>query len=426
MEIIGKGEFELGAVWVAHKVPEGYVSAHANQARITTFALDDPENVLYAPDVIDFARKIGLYPDNAPDEEFSFSDVYDAVTFDGARFCEARVWSFFGSIMGEEWADQYLDYALGQNLTNRMPLFVQPAEKVSLMDTMQYMRSHYEGTELDMNGLQFADVGAMTYSPYRAHPLTWESSVDPATGAKSATEKYGYLHERPIATPQTGWNFVAQSRRWMPRQLSGLLWFGTDDSGTTVRVPVYGAATAVPEAFAGRGPQDGVTTPMMKFDMQSAFYVFNLVANWAYSRWDLMYPEVLKAIQAKENKFFADINELDNKVLELLGDNAEEKMPEAIKMVTDYSVSAGNQLVREWADFFGELFVKYRDGYIVTPNSDAKACGCDAASAGYPDAWYDRIATENGAHFAVPAEEEGKLRDASLKPISKQQLLARR
>ncbi|CAE7843329.1 unnamed protein product, partial [Symbiodinium microadriaticum] len=307
-------------------------------ARITTFPLQDPENCLYSTDVISFARDIGLYPQDAANEDFSFSDVYDAVTFSGARyvcismyqsnladhpkdsfpffaivyyyntsFCDARVWSFFGDIMGKEWADQYEDYALGYNLTNRMPLWVKPPQKITLKDTMKHMRNHYEGTSLDMGGEEFSDVGAsFSYTPVRAHPLTWTS------GCKE------YLNERPIATQQTGWNFVAQSRKWMPAELSGLLWFGVDDSATTVRFPVYGSVKRVPAAFAGAGAQDGVTPPLMTFDMQSAFSVFNLVANWAYSRWDLMYPDVLARIEQYEDTFITMAEDMDVQALTVM------------------------------------------------------------------------------------------------------------
>lgn len=181
--------------------------------------------------------------------------------------------------MGEEWANQYLDYAQGYNLTNRMPLWVQPSKKVSLTDVFQHMRNHYENTPLDMTGHSFSDVGAsFGYNAQRTHPLTWEASTyeNPAVTSE-------YFHERPIGTPQTGWNFVAQSRRWMPRELASLLWFGVDDSSTTVRFPIYGSATSVPASFAGKGPQDGVTPPVLVFNFQSAFTVFNLVANCKYS-----------------------------------------------------------------------------------------------------------------------------------------------
>jgi dipeptidase len=254
MEIIGKGNYEKGAVWVAQRVPDGYICAHANQARIRTFALNDPENSLYSSDVISFARKIGVYPADARDEDFSFSDTYDAVTFEGARFCDARVWSVFSTVMGSDWSNQYLDYAQGKNLTNRMPLFVKPPNdaKISVVDVMDYMRSHYENTGLDMSGTLFPDVGAMIQSPYRAHPLTWSSTIEP-DGVTVGDTPIDYVHERPIGTPQTGWNSVAQSRKWMPREFAALLWFGVDDSSTTVRFPIYGSATRVPENFAGKG-----------------------------------------------------------------------------------------------------------------------------------------------------------------------------
>jgi dipeptidase len=174
LELIGKGRHAKGAVWVARKVPEGYVTGHANQARITTFPMDDPENCLYSPDVVSFARDIGLY--NGSDAEFSFSDIYDPVTFDGARFCEARVWSYFSHIMGQAWSDQYLNYAMGYNLTNRMPLWVKPAGKISPQDVMQGMRNHYEGTALDNAGTEFPDVGAESaHRPMRSGSLYWST-----------------------------------------------------------------------------------------------------------------------------------------------------------------------------------------------------------------------------------------------------------
>lgn len=423
MEIIGKGTYELGAVWVAMKVPDGYVSAHANQARITTFPLNDPTTCIYAKDTISFARKVGLYGDDQLDEDFSFSDVYDPVTFTGARFCEARVWSFFSSIMGEDWSNQYLDYALGYNLTNRMPLFVQPANKVSLADTMQYMRNHYENSALDMSGQVFTDVGAVYSStPVRTHPLTWTSSVNP-DGTTSSSSVNNYLNERPIATQQTGWNFVAQSRRWMPQELQGLLWFGVDDSSTTVRFPIYSSSTKVPEAFGGKGPQDGVVPSMMKFSMDSAFYAFNLVANWAYSRWDLMYPEIYDAIIEKETKYMELIHAIDADAIKIYNNKGSAS---AIEFVTDFAVDTGNKLVKDWAAFFGELFVKYRDGYQITADPSNTACGCSVANGAYPQAWLDRIVQDTGSHYYIPDEELASKAMNKRRSVSKLDILKRK
>jgi len=420
MEIIGKGEYELGAVWVAKKIPAGYVTAHANQARITTFPLDDPENCIYAPDTISFAQKNGFY--SGPDAEFSFSDTYNPLSFSGARFCEARVWSFFGNIMGEEWADQYLDYAMGYNLTNRMPLWVQPAAKLSLGQVFEHMRNHYEETELDMTGKQFPDVGASFGAmAQRSHPLTWTatSESDPAVSAD-------YLHERPIATPQTGWNFVGQSRRWMPSELRGLLWFGVDDSSTTVHFPIYGSATSVPEAYAGQGAQDGVTPPIMTFNFQSAFTVFNVVANWAYSRWDLIYPDVHAKILAVEADFQSSILSIDKEATEKYNT---EGAASAVAFVTEHSTNMGNTLVQQWGQFFGELFMKYRDGYVISSSSTSQSCGCAVANGDYSQDWYNRIAKESKDHYKIPAEQGvlkgGKDAEAA-RSRAKLALLARR
>lgn len=398
MEIIGKGEYELGAVWVARRLPDGAVSGHANQARITTFPLNDPENCLYSRDVISFARSRGFY--SGSDEAFSFSDVYDPVTFSGARFCDARVWSFFGAIMGEAWANTYLDYAQGFNLTNRMPLWVFPEAKLTAADVMEHMRNHYENTPLDMSGTEISDVGAMAFgAPYRWRPMTW-----------SASNGGSYLHERAIATQQTGWNFVAQSRANYPRELSGLLWFGVDDSSTCVHFPVYGSATRVSSAFGGAGAQDGVVPPMMTFDMGKAFPVFNLVANWAYSRWAVIYPELKAEIVHRERSFTLQLPAVEQKALQLYeaGDVAG-----AVEVLTAFSETAGDNLVKDWAAYFGYLFMRFRDGYVVEENPDSTSCGCTVNTASYGLKWYDRIVENTGDHYLVPED--------NLKTISKVQ-----
>jgi dipeptidase len=281
---------------------------------------------------------------------------------------------------------------------------------------MHHMRNHYENTPLAMDGSQFSDVGAIYASvPVRAHPLTWSS------GGKS------YLNERPIATQQTGWNFVAQSRSWMPTELSGLLWFGVDDSGATVRFPIYGSASQVPEAFAGKGAQDGVTPPVMKFSMDRAFDVFNLVANWVYSRWDLMYPDLMNRVNSIESEYFAQVEEMDKQASDVY---KKEGPKAAVDLVTKFSVDLGNDLLKRWVSFFGELFVKYRDGYVITESKDSPACGCSVANGAYPQNWYDRIALETGDHYLVPAEVStaATRRDlpAHLRPVDKHSILSKK
>ena len=314
--------------------------------------------------------------------------------------------------MGSDWSNQYLDYAQGYNLTNRMPLFVKPPSKVTASTVMELMRSHYENTPLDMTGTTFSDVGAsFSATPVRTHPLSWSTSKGGA-----------YFNERPIATQQTGWNFVAQSRRWMPRELSGLMWFGVDDSSTTVHLPVYGSASSVPQAFAAKGAQDGATPPMMTFDFHQAFHVFNLVANWAYSRWDLMYPEIHKTIITREAAYFNAVVEMDSQAVKVYDTQG---AAAAVDLVTNFSVQLGNQLVSDWAAYFGQLFVKYRDGYVVTPNSANNNCGCTVSNGPYSAAWYDRIALDTGDHYRVPtagAEAPG----GKLRSVSKRDLLARK
>jgi dipeptidase len=405
MEIIGKGSYEFGSVWVALKVPNGAVCAHANQARIQTFSLNDHENVLYASDTISFARKIGLFDASKPDDEFSFSDVYDPITFEGARYCEARVWSVFSAIMGKEWSDQYVDHALGLNITNRLPLFITPpnGQKISLSNVMEYMRSHYENTLLDMT----SDVGAgHAFAPFRFRPIEWSvNGID-------------YVNERPIGTQQTLDAFVAQVRsESIPRELAGVLWYSIDDSSTNVHLPIFGSATKIPKSYAG---QD-VSNCNYVFSFDDAYYVFNIVANWAYSRWNVVYPEVHNKIIEKESKFIDDLKVIDAKALKLY----HEKNPAtAVEYVTDYSVKAGNQLVKEWGSFFGELFIKYKDGFV--------ADACSYQEVGYSDTWYEKIVNETGdryLHIDYAAKNTNNgvdVNNKALKPVSKQQILKKR
>jgi dipeptidase len=379
MDLIGKGQGNKGAVWVARRIPDGYVSAHANQARITTFPLDEPENCIYAEDVISFAREQGYF--NGKDKNFSFSDTYAPVTFGGARFCEARVWSFFSKIT--DGMDKYLDYAKGENLENRMPLWVKPDSKLAAHDLMNYMRDHYEGTPLDMT----EDVGAGPYrNPYRWRPLTW--SVGDVT----------YCNERAIATQQTGFSFVTESRNWLPDWIGGIFWFGVDDAATTVYNPMYCGIDKVPENFkVGNGD-------MITYSETSAFWAFNFVSNFCYMRYDLMTPDVLKVQSELETKYINNTEAIDKAAAELYN-----KDPElAREFLTDYSGSVGARTFKRWKELGHYLLVKYMDGNVKKEkdgkfiyNGYGGNIASDPDQPGYPDWWYEKIAEDKGDEFKV-------------------------
>ena len=362
IEIIGKGEGEKGAVWVARMVPDGYVSAHANQARITTFPLEgktsissDKMNKIYDPnittvyskDVISFAKEKGFYPQDGKNKDFSFSDTYAPVDFSGARACEIRVWAFFNAVNPD--MAQYWDYATGRNIqrdskgyaTNRMPLWIKPSEKVDVMQVMDFMRDHLEGTELDMS----KDMGAGPYEcPYRWRPMSFK------------VDGKEYVHERATATQQTGFTFVAQCRNWLPDEIGGILWFGVDDAASSVYFPMYSASTEVPFAFAvGNGS-------MMEFTNKAAFWVFNQVTNFAYTRYNLIHPEIRAKQVALEKQYVNFVQMIDAGAKEMLAQNKEA----AIKFITDFSCRTGNHLVDTWRDFYGYLFCKFMDGNVKT------------------------------------------------------------
>lgn len=361
MEMIGKGDGEKGAVWVARMVPDGYVCAHANQARITTFPMkgknvatsEDINKIynkevttIYSTDVVSFAKQKGFYPQEAKNSDFSFSDSYAPVDFSGARGCEIRVWAFFNAVNPD--MKQYFEYAKGNiqrdskgYATNRMPLWIKPAKKINVTEVMDFMRDHLEGTELDMT----KDPGAGPYAcPYRWRPMGFE--VD---GQK-------YIHERATATQQTGFTFVAQSRGQYPDPIGGILWFGVDDAASTVYFPMYSASTRVPESFkVGNGS-------MMKFTDKAAFWVFNQVTNFAYTRYNLIHPEIRKKQKSLENLYV--------KYVEMVDAGAQvayKQDPQvALEYITDFSCNTGDQLTNNWRDFYGYLFARYMDGNVRT------------------------------------------------------------
>ncbi len=360
MEMIGKGEGEKGAVWVARMVPDGYVCAHANQARITTFPLEGPTSIpsskidniynkeittVYSNDVIAFAKKKGYFPIDGKNSEFSFSDTYAPLDFSGARACEIRVWSFFNAVAPG--MEQYWEYAKGTGIefgkygyaTNRMPLWIKPERVLEVTDVMDLMRDHLEGTELDMT----KDVGAGPFEcPYRWRPMSY------------TIDSVEYVNERATATQQTGFTLVAQSRNWLPDEIGGILWFGVDDAASTVYFPMYSSSTKAPDSFFGGS--------INEFDPDKAFWVFSQLTNFAYTRYNIIHPEIRKVQRDKEMTYKQEVVDIDTKAQTLYNEDP----AKCVEFLTEYSCNTGDQLVKDWKRLYGQIFAKYMDGATRT------------------------------------------------------------
>ncbi len=371
MDLLGKGPENKGAVWVAVRIPDGYISAHANQARITTFPLNDKENCMYSKDVISFAREMGYF--NSKNKDFSFADAYAPLDFGAVRFCEARVWSAFRHANAS--MDKYIDFIEGKS-TERMPLYIQPDHKLTVADIKAMMRDHFEGTPLDMS----KDVGAGPYNlPYRWRPLTWK--VD-------STE---YFNERAIATQQTGFSFVAQMRNWLPDPIGGILWFGVDDAASSVYMPMYCGMTKVPHSLqVGNGD-------MLTYSPTSAFWVFNTVSNRAYTRYSDMIVDI-KKVQSKLEKKFSDLIPAVDAAAKVLYDNNPKL---AREYITDFSLEQAELTVDRWRELGNFLLVKYLDGNVHPEKNgvfDRNAHGYPAypKHPGYSERFYRNIAKDTG------------------------------
>ena len=339
MELIGKGNVEKGAVWVATRVPDDCIAAHANQARFTTINFKDKENWMWSKDVVKFARKQGYYT-GKKDEDFNFQEAYAPYDFSGLYVCEARVWSFFRKFSDD--MDKYFDFASGKTFVEtggkyageRMPLYIKPNHKVSAQELKNCMRDQYEGTPLDIT--QGPDAGP------------WNSKLRYGSlGFKLDSVQYWF--ERPIATQQTAWSFVAQMRGYESAKAGGILWFGVDDAASTVYVPMYSTITEVPECFKeGNGD-------MYNYSPTSAWWTYNIVANWAYTKYSAMMPDIKKVQAAWEDKFNAQVEAVDAQVAEM--DPAK-----ATEFLTKYSCAQAQESTAAWKDLGIYLFVKYLDG----------------------------------------------------------------
>jgi len=364
-----------GAVWAARRIPDGYISGHANQARITNLDFDDPDNCLYSPDVISHAREMGIF--SGKDKDFSFSDVYAPVDFGAARACDARIWAYFNRFA--DGMDKYLDYAMGHNLTNRMPLYVKPNVKLSFRDVAGMMRDHFEGTPMDMT----CDIGAGSNAlPYRWRPMSFE--VDGKT----------YVNERAISTQQTGWWFVGQCRSDLPRDLGGLYWFGVDDAGTSALIPFYSVSQRVPRCIEeGNGS-------MLEYSETSLFWIVNRVAQFAYLRYNQTGAEVRNVVDAWENEMVEKTAHIDQIALTLY------KQDHALarEFLTDFSVNAAQELFDKWVELDKYLMVKYIDGNIkhqnpdgsFTNNGNSVRIPKSPISGGQTQKWKEAVVKDNG------------------------------
>lgn len=264
-----------------------------------------------------------------------------------------------------------------------MPLYIEPRSKLTFEDIISVMSNHYENTALSFD----ADIGAGPYKgPYRARPLTWSYN-----GVK-------YLNERSIATQQTGWNFIAQIRMDKPAIISSVLWFAVDDSSTSPRFPVYGSSRDVSAAYAGQGTQMGSPAPLLKFDLQKAFWVQNMVANFVYSRWNDAYPFLQTKLAAVHKHFQTELERNDSELLAVYDAN---DMKKVIDHATSFSVNAGDWLHKEWLDVYGEIFARYRDFYIVEEDKDDPVCNCKVTESGYSDEWKARIVQDTHDHYKM-------------------------
>ncbi|MDE6217975.1 MAG: C69 family dipeptidase [Muribaculaceae bacterium] len=376
LELIGKGS-EKGAVWVAVRIPDAAISGHANEPRIRKVNYKDKENVRYSKDLFKFARKRGYF--SGKDEDFSFADAFDDHAPDDRRGCDARVWSYFRRFKPA--ADAYYDWCVGKS-DEPMPLYIVPDRKVSLAEMQLSMRDHFEGTPLEMT----SDIGAgPNHVPYRWRPMDFE--VDGKT----------YSHERAIATQQTGWSFVSQSRDYLPDAVGGVLWFGTDDTNTSVYMPFYCSMTEVP-AQLGHGD-------IATFDLNSNFWVNNLVANQAYHRYDLMIPDIRKVQEGLENRFISSRPEVEAEYVALVekGD-----MPALVAAVNAEGAQIAKDATDAYRDLAQFLFVRFMDGNMKKVDENGKFKYSEHGLPVYPDfpgydqRYYEQIVKESGDHFLVP------------------------
>jgi len=366
LEMIGTGTGGEGAIWVAVKIPDGYISAHANMARIGEFPKDDPENCLYSSNIESFAIEKGFYDPNSG-EPFRFNETYNPPSPDRLKYCESRVWMLFNKTAPS--LNLSPDYHRGVKSAERYPLWIKPDEKVGLADIMNMVRDHYEGTPYDMTkGIEAGPFG----NPNRIRPLNWE--VD---GSNCSWE-------RPVSTYNTAFSFIAQSRSFMPDDIGGVVWFGVDDTYFTCYVPFYCTITEIPKPFT--------VGDINKYSRESAWWAFNFVSNFTNLRYSYMIKDMQKVQNELESSFIAMQDSVETSAKQM-------KKKKRIQFLTDHSCKMGEMAHSRWIELGDFLITKYNDGYIKNEKGRPE-------EAGYPDEWLKTIYKSCGDQFKIPEWNE--------------------
>lgn len=385
MEMMGKGAGSKGAVWVALRIPDDAVCAHANQSRIGKFNMKDKKNVMYAKDVVSFARSKGWF--QGKDADFSWKMAYAKPDFSGRRFCDARAWSMLNHFYD---MTPYLDWALGKNPDAQdMPLWVVPNKKVSVQDVENVMRDHYEGTPLSV--ADGSDIGGGIWEmPYRPTPLMYK------------VDGKQYFNERPVSTQQSGFVFVSQMRSWLPREIGGVFWFANDDANMAAFTPVYCSMTERPECYNTPGAD------ALHFSKKNAYWVCNMTSNMVYPRYSLMFPTLKEVRDSLDSSYFAAQAGVEKKAQELYAQNPQA----AVKYLNDYSVEKAQQMLARWNQLFEFMVVKYNDMIIKPTDKNGTfektqyGLGVRPVRPGYPEKYAKELVKQSGDKFLVP--ESGK------------------
>ena len=385
MEMMGKGAGSKGAVWVALRIPDDAICAHANQSRIGKFNMKDKKNVMYAKDVVSFARSKGWF--KGKDADFSWKMAYAKPDFSGRRFCDARAWAMLNHFYD---MSPYLDWALGKNPDAQdMPLWVVPNKKVSVQDVENVMRDHYEGTPLSV--ADGSDIGGGIWEmPYRPTPLMYK------------VDGKQYFNERPVSTQQSGFVFVSQMRSWLPREIGGVFWFANDDANMAAFTPVYCSMTERPECYNTPGAD------AVHFSKKNAYWVCNMTSNMVYPRYSLMFPTLKEVRDSLDNSYFAAQAGVEKKAQELYAQNPQA----AVKYLNDYSVEKAQQMLVRWNQLFEFMVVKYNDMIIKPTDKNGTfkktpyGLGATPVRPGYPEKFAKQLVKQSGDKFLVPEEKK--------------------